>query len=70
MARSQDMDSAGSQFFIMLDTSSNLDGSYAAFGKLIAGFETLDDIANTAVNGEKPINAQKMKSIRFVTIEK
>lgn len=70
MARSMDPDSASSQFFICHNDASYLDGSYAAFGKLIAGFETLDDIANTAVNGEKPINAQKMKSIRFVTIEK
>lgn len=70
MARSMDPDSASSQFFICHNDASYLDGSYAAFGKLIAGFETLDDIANTAVNGEKPINAQKMKSIRFVKIEK
>lgn len=44
MARSQDNDSAGSQFFIMLDTSSNLDGSYAAFGKVIDGFDIIEEI--------------------------
>lgn len=44
MARSQENDSAGSQFFIMLDTSSNLDGSYAAFGKVIDGFDIIEEI--------------------------
>lgn len=44
MARSQEMDSAGSQFFIMLDKSNDLDGSYAAFGKVIAGFDLIERI--------------------------
>lgn len=44
MARSQDMDSAGSQFFIMLGKSTYLDGSYAAFGKVIAGFNLIERI--------------------------
>src|SRR5699024_4627095 len=35
MARSQDADSAGSQFFIMVDDAPHLDGDYAAFGKVI-----------------------------------
>lgn len=70
MARSQDKDSASSQFFICHKEASHLDGEYAAFGKLIAGFDTLDKIATTKVNGEKPVTDQKMKTIRFVTIEK
>ncbi len=41
MARSNDPDSAGSQFFIMLDEASHLDGSYAAFGKVIDGMDTV-----------------------------
>jgi peptidyl-prolyl cis-trans isomerase B (cyclophilin B) len=44
MARSSDNDSAGSQFFIMLDASSYLDGSYAAFGKVIDGFDIIEKI--------------------------
>lgn len=70
MARSQNKDSASSQFFICHKSASYLDEEYAAFGKLIAGFDTLDKIATTKVNGERPINEQKMKTVRFVTIEK
>lgn len=44
MARSQDNDSAGSQFFIMLDKNSYLDGKYAAFGKVIDGFKIIEEI--------------------------
>ena len=44
MARSSDNDSAGSQFFIMLDKSDFLDGKYAAFGKIIDGFDIIEDI--------------------------
>lgn len=44
MARSQNNDSAGSQFFIMLDDSDFLNGQYAAFGKVIDGFDILEKI--------------------------
>ena len=44
MARGNDNDSAGSQFFIMLDKSDFLDGKYAAFGKIIDGFDIIEDI--------------------------
>lgn len=44
MARSQDYDSAGSQFFIMLGTAESLDGEYAAFGKVIDGKENINRI--------------------------
>ena len=44
MARSQDMDSAGSQFFIMLGKSDYLDGDYAAFGKVIDGYDIIKEI--------------------------
>jgi len=44
MARSQDPNSAGSQFFIMSGDASNLDGEYAAFGKVISGLDVLDKI--------------------------
>lgn len=49
MARSRDMDSGSSQFFIMDGEVSSLDGEYAAFGKLIEGMETLDVIVSTPV---------------------
>ena len=45
MARAQNPDSAGSQFFIMHADSPHLDSQYAAFGKLTDGFEVLDKIA-------------------------
>lgn len=47
MARSQHPDSAGSQFFIMHKKASHLDGSYAAFGKVIEGMEIVDKLAET-----------------------
>ena len=47
MARSQDMDSAGSQFFICIDDAKSLDGAYAAFGKVIDGFDLLEAIEKT-----------------------
>ena len=49
MARSTANDSAGSQFFIMLDTATNLDNNYAAFGKVIAGMDIIDKIASREI---------------------
>jgi peptidyl-prolyl cis-trans isomerase B (cyclophilin B) len=50
MARSSDNNSASSQFFIMHQDSSSLDGQYAAFGKVTSGIEVVDAIcANTPV---------------------
>jgi peptidyl-prolyl cis-trans isomerase B (cyclophilin B) len=67
MARAYDPNSAGSQFFIMHADASYLDGQYAAFGKMLDGFETLDEIANVRTNfNDRPLREQKMKS---VTIE-
>lgn len=70
MARSNNYDSASSQFFICHADASYLDGEYAAFGRLIAGFSTLDEIATTKVKNETPTTPQKIKNIRFVTIER
>ena len=42
MARSDNFDSASSEFFIMYDTATHLDGNYAAFGKVIEGMETIE----------------------------
>lgn len=46
MARSNDMNSASSQFFIMQETNNSLDGNYAAFGKVTSGMKVVDEIAN------------------------
>lgn len=74
MARSSDMDSASSQFFICSDTNesvSSLDGSYAAFGKTIAGLDVVERISKVQTDSnDKPLKAEKMKSVRFVKIEK
>ena len=47
MARAQDPDSAGSQFFIMHADAPHLDGRYAAFGKVVEGMDVVDEIART-----------------------
>ena len=64
MARAYDPNSAGSQFFIMHADASYLDGQYAAFGKMLDGFETLDEIARVRTNfNDRPLREQRMKSI-------
>lgn len=71
MARSNDPDSASSQFFICHADSTYLDGNYAAFGKVFAGMDIVDKIANVETNAnDKPLTEQKMHSIRFITVEK
>lgn len=67
MARSQSPDSAGSQFFIMTENSPHLDGQYAAFGKVIEGIETVDNIVNAETAGEKPVQDQQMKKVEVDT---
>ncbi len=64
MARSMHPDSAGSQFFIMHKTSPHLDGSYAAFGKVIEGMDVVNRIAGTATDySDKPLEDQVMQSV-------
>ena len=70
MARSNAMDSASSQFFIMQETKTHLDGLYAAFGKVTEGMEVVDEIvASTKVEDEDgtvlPENQPKILSISF-----
>ena len=50
MARGEDPDSAGSQFFICLEDSPHLDGNYAAFGKVTEGMDVVDEIGETPVD--------------------
>jgi len=67
MARSQDPDSAGSQFFICHDKASTLDGKYTAFGKLIKGDEVLEKIATTQTEpGDRPTARMNIESIKIV----
>ena len=56
MARSQNPNSASSQFFIMHEDAPHLDGSYAAFGKVTSGMDIVDEIASTPVafDGQTP----------------
>lgn len=66
MARSQAMDSAGSQFFIMLGEATHLDGQYAAFGKVIDGMETIERIEKL----ERVSNPQSGKLATNLTLKK
>ena len=68
MARSMAPNSAGSQFFLMHKTSPHLDGSYAAFGKVIEGMENVNKIAETATDySDRPLEKQMMKSVTVET---
>jgi peptidyl-prolyl cis-trans isomerase len=68
MARAMDPDSAGSQFFIMHETSPHLDGSYAAFGKVTEGMDVVDKIAAVQTDREdRPLNEQKIASMTVDT---
>lgn len=68
MARSMMPDSAGSQFFIMHKTSPHLDGSYAAFGKVIEGLENVNKIAECRTDySDRPMEPQVIKSMTVDT---
>lgn len=75
MARGGDPNSASSQFFIMHADQPGLDGDYAAFGKLISGEDTLDNIADTPVTynklmpGEMSTPTEEVK-IKAITVLK
>ncbi|NLB52677.1 MAG: peptidylprolyl isomerase [Syntrophomonadaceae bacterium] len=64
MARSTNPNSAGSQFFIMVEKAPHLDGDYAAFGAVIEGMETADQIVSTPRDfRDKPYDEQKIKKV-------
>ena len=68
MARSGHPDSAGSQFFIMVDDAPHLDGQYASFGKEIEGIEVADQIVSVATNySDRPLEEQRMRSVTVET---
>ena len=67
--RGNDMNSASSQFFIMHQTATHLDGDYAAFGKVWRGIETVNQIATVATDGnDKPLTDVVIKTMSFVEI--
>lgn len=65
MARSQDPDSAGSQFFIVLKDSNFLDGQYTVFGRVISGMDVVDKIASLKTDSaDAPIDAGEAEMIK------
>lgn len=68
MARSMAPNSAGSQFFIMHKNSPHLDGSYAAFGKVIEGMDVVNSIAETRTDySDRPLEDQRIKTMTVET---
>ena len=64
MARSMMKDSASSQFFIMHKDAPHLDGSYAAFGKVVEGMDVVDEIASCETDySDRPLIPQVMKVV-------
>jgi cyclophilin family peptidyl-prolyl cis-trans isomerase len=67
MARSQDPNSAGSQFFICVNDAFFLDGQYTAFGKVIEGMDVADKIVNESRDSnDNPDQRMEMKSVAIV----
>lgn len=71
MARTNDPDSASSQFFIMHAAAPSLDGNYAAFGIVTEGMDVVDKIATTETGSENgmddvPVETQKIKTIKVL----
>lgn len=68
MARAMNPNSAGSQFFIMHETSPHLDGDYAAFGKVIEGLENVNAIAEVRTDlSDRPLEDVVMKRVTVET---
>ena len=68
MARAHDLNSASSQFFIMVDDAPHLDGSYASFGKVLSGLDEVDFIVNQERDSrDKPIKPQRMIKVTVET---
>ena len=68
MARAMNPNSAGSQFFIMHQNAPHLDGSYAAFGKVIEGMENVNKIAECPTDHyDRPYEDQIMEKVTVET---
>lgn len=69
MARAMHPDSAGSQFFIMVENSPHLDGAYAGFGKVISGMENVDKIVSVKTDrNDRPVAGEE-QVMKEVTVE-
>jgi peptidyl-prolyl cis-trans isomerase B (cyclophilin B) len=68
MARTPDMDSASSQFFIMHDDAPHLDGQYAAFGMVTEGMDVVDEIANAQTESKNGMSDVPVEPIVIQTI--
>ena len=67
MARTNDPNSASSQFFIMHEDAPDLDGHYAAFGKITRGIEVVDEIASVRTDfRDKPLEEQRIRTIELI----
>ncbi len=67
MARAQDPNSAGSQFFIMHADAPYLDGNYAAFGEVVEGMDVVDEIAAVQTNyADAPLQPQVMQKVELI----
>jgi cyclophilin family peptidyl-prolyl cis-trans isomerase len=67
MARSQDPDSAGSQFFVVVKDSSFLDNQYTVFGRVTKGMEVVDKIVNVPRDSkDNPNEKVEMKSVKMI----
>ncbi len=68
MARSQDPNSAGSQFFIVLKDANFLDGQYTVFGKVTSGMDVVDKIAALKTDSaDTPIDSEQAKMVKVTT---
>ena len=64
MARANDPNTASCQFFIVHEDAPHLDGQYAAFGHIVEGLDTLDEIARVATDfRDRPRVEMKMKKV-------
>ncbi len=73
MARDDDFDSAGTQFFVVHQDAHRLDGKYAAFGQMIRGFDVLDRIASvptlSPAEENRPLTPQVIRSVTVTDTE-
>ena len=71
MARTNDPNSASSQFFIMHQDYPSLNGKYAAFGYVVYGMDVVDDVAEMRTNSnDRPVLDVVMTSVRFAKVAK
>ncbi len=70
MARGEDPNSAGSQFFIMVADAPHLDQQYASFGKVIEGMDVATGIVNIETDGQTPVKMPIMKKVTVDTLGK